>query len=380
LDSLGFNKPSEPAKVEQSVPQKDSSSFFGVQMPNIDDSLSVEIPQVAPVAPKTPDLTIKTNLDKTVDKLGNGELRISDIVGESPEQRVVAEINSLGGDKIADLANAEGVSSNIQKQLDELNEQYGSFLAEYEMRKTENTASINDPWMPSTAGFRRRRENADFLSENSKLYEHINAKQKALYRQKELVDSYKQYAEFGRQLEVGKQLSSYVSSGKISDDTFKILRSNGSEKAKEEYLTRLYNRGEIDKETLKGIYNLGDLTERNGFLYGTFKTGKWEDILSLGINELERNLDIAGIVRRMKDGDRITNEERDLLNMYFKLSDIQRKALGTEEEKGEYGWAFKSGVGFQDSLRLIAEMGLTAGVFGASTNVLKSFGVNGTRL
>ena len=371
LDSLGFNKPSAPTsdvvKPTQETTQP-AMQDLGVQIP------SVEMPTTQYAIPSKVDTTIQTKFDPVAKMQNNGQLRIADIVGETPEQRVVSEINNLGKDVVADVANSEAISANIQKQLDELNSQYGEFLAEYETKKGEMFANVTDPWMLSMpAGYRKRKENADFLDKNKALYDELSAKQAALFRQKELIDSYKQYAHFGRQLEVGKRLSSYVSSGKISDDTFKILRSTGSEKAKEQYLTRLYERGEIDKDTLKEIYDLGDLTKENGFMYSSFETGNFSDILSMGLNEIERSAKIRDIRSRVEQGLPITDVEADTLDAYYKLTEIKEKA------SKEYGFGFKAGLGFQQSLRFMAEMALTGGIFGGAASFGKSVGASGAR-
>ncbi|MBQ2259136.1 MAG: hypothetical protein II339_02605, partial [Spirochaetales bacterium] len=260
LDSLGFNKSSEPAKVEQSVPQKDSSSFFGVQMPNIDDLLSVEIPQVAPVVPKVPDMTMKVLENPFGQTKKLGEMRMADFVGETPEQRLMAQINTLGTDAISDAAKAETIKAEIEKQLRDIDANNADFLKEYTTKLQEagvnDTNLHHDSWSPIMPwNYKKRKEDGKYLDDHAAYYNSLMEKKKQLQRQYDLVNTFSKYANYGRQLGVQKQLSSMVSNGDLPAYAMETLTSAKSEEERDAYLKSLYDSNEIDKDTMKDIYN-----------------------------------------------------------------------------------------------------------------------------
>ena len=328
LDSLGFNK-HQPERQEQEIvesenkkaptPQYDSDSL----KIHIPDSINTEIPKVQYEAPKTPNyqLDVPSSLQqKPVLPVGQPQMSILDIIGETPQQRIQAEINSLGENAIMDSARADAIKADIENEMKAIDKANEQFLKEYDRILKENdNRDINlhhDSWSPALPwNYKKKKEENEFITANSERYQNIQRRKEALHRQIDLLDTYKQYSDFGRQIEVAKEMLAMVSNGTLTQNAFDNLRSTRNKKAQEAEMLRLYQNGEIDKNALKELYNLGDLSERNGYLYGLFKTGKAEDMLTFGMNEIARNMNISEIVTKVKNGT-ATSEEIGVLDVY----------------------------------------------------------------
>ena len=371
--SPGTESPAEPAvdeealaeldkKVEMPKKKKERSPFFGVEMPNIDEYLDTEIPQVYPAAPKAPDMELK--FDKKQEdplKLYRKPEKFSDVVGEDIEDRIQRQMSILGNGETPNVAIADDLQKSIEEQLDQYKKENGAFLIEYNSKsRPDNTQAIDAYHEGGPIGWmfnKKSKEDRDWVNANSAKYQEIQRNIRAMERQKELLHTYRQLAVVDRSVAQGEQLSSMVSNGDITEETMELLRSDVSPVVKEEHIRRKVASGEIDQDTAARIKAMGDLTNKATMGQGLFRTGSIKDIATLGLNEISRNIDIVSITNRVRDGIPVTDEERDVLVLFDRLSQMQ-----TEEKSDARGFWYNSGQMLQKSLLFALEMGITGGV------------------
>lgn len=345
-------------KVEAPTPKQRKTDFFGVNVPNIDDSLSVEIPQVAPVAPKVPDMELK--MSEKQEGLPNPfhkPERMSDIVGESLSDRIQKQINILGESAVMDAARADALYTDVETKLAQMKNQYGDFINEYNRRSTKQASDdrlvYTEHWVPWGLGTKQSKEDRDWINANSAKYDRIQRDIRAIERQKELISTYKQLATVDRSIAQGEVLSSMVSDGDIPQETMDILRSGANQAIKDDHVRRMVADGKIDTDTANKISSMGDLTNNASMIQGLFKTGSVKDIATLGMNEILRNFDIVNIANKLQDGIPVTEDERNVFTLYSKLSQMQNK---------DRGFWFGFGQMMQQSLLFGVEAALTGGL------------------
>lgn len=345
-------------KVEAPTPKQRKTDFFGVNVPNIDDSLSVEIPQVAPVAPKVPDMELK--MSEKQEGLPNPfhkPERMSDIVGESLSDRIQKQINILGESAVMDAARADALYTDVETKLAQMKNQYGDFINEYNRRSTKQASDdrlvYTEHWVPWGLGTKQSKEDRDWINANSAKYDRIQRDIRAIERQKELISTYKQLATVDRSIAQGEVLSSMVSDGDIPQETMDILRSGANQAIKDDHVRRMVADGKIDTDTANKISSMGDLTNNASMMQGLFKTGSVKDIATLGMNEISRNFDIVNIANKLQDGIPVTEDERNVFTLYSKLSQMQNK---------DRGFWFGFGQMMQQSLLFGVEAALTGGL------------------
>lgn len=286
----------------------------------------------------------------------------------TPQEKIRKQIDSLGEDVVMDKTIADNLHADIDSELKRINDAYGDFLMEYESKQASMTANGSAPWSPAMpAMFGQRKKYAEYLDKNKALYDEIHAKQKALYRQKELVDSYKELADVDKSIAVREQLSSMVSNGEISENTMNVLRSNIGQMYKEDHINRLVNDGSISQEVADKVLAMGDWSDKATMARG-FTSGRFEDIASLGMNEIARNIDVINVMNRIKRGEQVSEEEKSLALIYSKLSQ-----MNTKEKADKRDWQYGFGQMMQKSLMFVAEMALTGGV-SSSTKTLGAKG------
>lgn len=371
--SPGTESPAEPAvdeealaeldkKVEIPKKKKERSPFFGVEMPNIDEYLDTEIPQVYPAAPKVPDMELKFD-KKQEDPLKpyRKPEKFSDVVGEDIEDRIQRQMSILGNGETPNVAIADDLQKSIDEQLDQYKKENGAFLIEYNSKsRPDNTQAIDAYHEGGPIGWmfaKQSKEDRDWVNSNSAKYQEIQRNIRAMERQKELLHTYRQLAVVDRSVAQGEQLSSMVSNGDITEETMELLRSDVSPVVKEEHISRKVASGEIDPDTAARIKAMGDLTNKATMGQGLFRTGSIKNIATLGLNEISRNIDIVSIANRVRDGIPVTDEERDVLVLFDRLSQMQ-----TEEKSDARGFWYNSGQMLQKSLLFALEMGITGGV------------------
>lgn len=306
---------------------------------------------------------------------------IESVIGmESPKEKTEREIAQLGEDKINDVRVVDSLIAEKQKALDDFDAINGDFIREYENKDLE--IKSNDPlyggWSPSLSMFRKKEDNK-FIDENSERFNELQRERKAIQNSIDNMETYRQYAEWDRGVEVGKRLSSMVSNGEIDEGQMDVLRKISDDKERDEYLLNLYNSGQISKETLKNIHDLGDTSDKSGLWYGLTKTGKLKDFVSVGLTQLERNIDIASLTAKFNRGGDLTDEEKQTLAIYNKLNQIK---------DNDRSFGFEAGMGLQRSMQFVLESMLTGGVgaVGAKTvgktvigRAMRKLGANAAR-
>lgn len=401
LGSLGYTTDyvgNKPMEKKETTPKQEKP----VRIPNIrtvkDDNTGEDM-YVDIDVPKTPDMTLK--LPNSMDRFKQNPLednlvkkvfgveRLADV--KNPQERLQEQIAQLGKDKeevryddegnpftvkIADshkdldIERIKNIRESIAQQQAYDRKINDDFVKKYELLKSKLTAEENyspkESWAPRNLKPKNiTEEDKEFLRVYADKYNKIKEARKALDNQSKFAKSYAQLAEYDASVEKGEQMSAMVAKGEISEDDMDILRSSKSQAASHQYIERQVKNGRISRVTANKLYEMGDLTERNAFSYGFTKTGNLEDLITFGITEIVRNFDVAAIANKVKNGQKLTDEEANVISMYGKMSDML-----SEAKQDARGWQFTAGQGMQKTLLFIAEMGLTGGVSGLG----KTFG------
>lgn len=401
LGSLGYTTDyvgNKPVEKKETTPKQEKP----VRIPNIrtvkDDDTGEDV-YVDIDIPKTPDMTLK--LPNSMDRFKQNPLEdnlVKKVFGvesladvKNPQERLQEQIAQLGKDKeevryddegnpftvkIADshkdldIERIKNIRESIAQQQAYDRKINDEFVKKYELLKSKLTAEENyspkESWAPRNLKPKNiTEEDKEFLRIYADKYNKIKEARKALDNQSKFAKSYAQLAEYDASVEKGEQMSAMVAKGEISEDDMDILRSSKSQAASQQYIERQVKNGRISRVTANKLYEMGDLTERDAFSYGFTKTGNLEDLITFGITEIVRNFDVAAIANKVKNGQKLTDEEANVISMYGKMSDML-----SEAKQDARGWQFTAGQGMQKTLLFIAEMGMTGGVSGLG----KTFG------
>lgn len=416
LSTLGYNVPYAGNKTKEQEPKfslkrpeepkkenkVETPESFNTRIPNIQtvkDDVTGEDVSVDMDIPKTPDMTVKmpNSLDRFKQSpLGESNLskRIfgvdSILEQESPQEKAWKEVyNSapeamanLGKDEVEEIYDANGeiigekvirtaneadldriqqIQQGIKDQYDAIDKAEGEFIKQYEEylnnSKVNEVNSHRDEWNLVNPWERRKsNQEMEFLKQNSARYNKIMSAKKALNLQSKFAQTYADLAEYDRSVEKGEQMSAMVSSGEITEDAMKILRATKSPEASRQYIERQVKNGTMSRDTANKLLKMGDLSEKNAFGYGFTHPGYAEDFLTFGMSEIKRNFDIKSINDRLKSGKEVSDDEKNALLMYSKMSDMM-----SEAKMDKRGWVFEAGQGLPKTLQFIAEIGITGG-------------------
>lgn len=280
---------------------------------------------------------------------------VETVIGmETPEDKLNNQIAQLGEDKVNDVATIDSLIADKEKELADFDAVNGDFLREFENKDLQ--IRTNDPylspWNPLTLNIGKK-EDKRFVDENYDKFNQLQNQRKAIKNTLETMDTYRQYAEWDRSVAVAERLSGMVSNGEINDYHMEMLRSISDDKERDDYLLSLYNNGKISQETLKDIHDLGDTSDKSGLMYGLFKTGKLKDFATVGLTQMQRNVDIAGLTAKHNRGESLTTDEKQMLAIYDKLNQIK---------DADRSFGFEAGMGLQRSMQFVLESMLTGGV------------------
>lgn len=416
LSTLGYNVPYAGNKTKEQEPKfslkrpeepkkenkVETPESFNTRIPNIQtvkDDVTGEDVSVDMDIPKTPDMTVKmpNSLDRFKQSpLGESNLskRIfgvdSILEQESPQEKAWKEVyNSapeamanLGKDEVEEIYDANGeiigekvirtaneadldrihqIQQGIRDQYDAIDKAEGEFIKQYEeylQRSGANNVNIHgDSWNLVNPWDRRKsKQEMEFIRNNAARYNRIMSAKKALNLQSKFAQTYADLAEYDRSVEKGEQMSAMVSSGEITEDAMKILRATKSPEVSRQYIERQVKNGTMSRETANKLLKMGDLSEKNAFGYGFTHPGYAEDFLTFGMSEIKRNFDIKSINDRLKSGKEVSDDEKNALLMYSKMSDMM-----SEAKMDKRGWMFEAGQGLPKTLQFIAEIGITGG-------------------
>lgn len=279
----------------------------------------------------------------------------------TPTERVIDEAHMIGEDKIADDMYADNLMADTEERLAQWHKDNDAFISEYESKMGSsilNATSAQNAYSESFSPFqylfnKNNNKDKEFIDANSAKYNELIRQRDAIQRTKETVETMKTFTAFDRSVGVGEEMSSMVDKGELSAKDMETLRNISDEQEKVDALTDMYYGGRISEDTFNKILDLGDTSDKSGLWYGLFKTGKIEDFVTLGLNELARNIDIAEIASRYNKGLQINEDEFTLLNVYNKLAQIQSQ---------DRSFGFKAGMGMQQSLQFVLESLATGGV------------------
>lgn len=281
---------------------------------------------------------------------------------EAPIEKVKAEAQEIGPQKVTDVITVDQMIANANKRLADFDATNTAFMDEYKQRQTpahyDATNVYTESWAPrffNPGKAKEEKDNKDFINANSAKYDKLRRERQAIQGELDMLETMRQYAVFDESVAKGEVLSSLVDGGQLSQQSMDALRDMSDEKERNEYLNTLVKNGEISNETYKKILNLGDTSDKNAFWYGMLKTGKLKDIATMGLTEIARNADIAEIAFREKAGLELTDDEASLLRVYNQLSQIQSADRSS--------W-FNMGQGIQQSMRFMMELAMTGGVSG----------------
>lgn len=304
------------------------------------------------VLPQGGSRIVNSGPEKTADEV---------LMDYTPTERVIDEAHMIGEDKIADDMYADNLMADTEERLAQWHKDNDAFISEYESKMGSsilNATSAQNAYSESFSPFqylfnKNNNKDKEFIDANSAKYNELIRQRDAIQRTKETVETMKTFTAFDRSVGVGEEMSSMVDKGELSEKDMETLRNISDEQEKVDALTDMYYGGRISEDTFNKILDLGDTSDKSGLWYGLFKTGKIEDFVTLGLNELSRNIDIAEIASRYNKGLPVNEDELTLLSVYSKLAQVQSQ---------DRSFGFKAGMGMQQSLQFVLESLATGGV------------------
>ena len=111
----------------------------------------------------------------------------------------------------------------------------------------------------------------------------------------------------------------------------------------------------------------GDQSRINRFLGGLAVKGDLQDFATLGISEITRDLEFAGILGKAERGEKLTLDESKAIQLYQNLKEI---------ESLDRGAFFNAGAGAQQSFELMRDMLL--GGMGGGISTIGRLGIKET--